>query len=355
MYTEEELNLITVCSIENISYLNAASIYRELGGKLPAFIKIDEQLIKSAPRGVYNKVKGKFFDREYRECILKEYESKGIKCVTVLSKDYPENLKHIPSPPLVLFCKGNIQLLNTDCFAVVGSRRTAANILKECKNFSGQLTRHFTVVTGAADGADSMAIEGAIDSGKLICVLAYGFNYYYPAMNEALIKKVEKKGLLITEYPPKVQPHKYQFPVRNRIIAGLCLGTLIVSAGETSGAAITANCALDYDRQVFAFPYSLGVASGSGCNALIKKGAQLTDNILDIFLSFGLDFKQSEQVQLTEEEFKVYGLVKQDGETFAGDLAAKLNKKSNEIIVLLSMLEIKGKVRRLGGNRFAAL
>lgn len=355
MYTEEEINLITVCSVESVEYKYSVSIYAELCGKLPDFMEIDPSLIKRAPRGVYNKVKEKFFSRECRESILREYEEKGITCITVISSGYPENLKNITSPPLVLFCKGNLELLKTRCFSVVGSRRTLPNASAECKRISSQLTRHFTVVTGVADGADSKAIEGALDSGKLICVLAYGFDHYYPAVNKTLIQKVEKRGLVITEYPPQVNVRGYQFPVRNRIIAGLSEGVLIVSAGETSGALITASNAFEYDRQVFAFPYGLGTATGVGCNSLIKKGAQLTENILDIFSVFGLDFKQLEEDKLTEAESSLFSLIKEGGEVFTADLANKLKKQQYELIPLLSSLEIKGKIVRLGGNRYAAL
>lgn len=355
MYTEEEINLITLCSFDYVSYNECVALYFEFCGNLPDFVKFDGQLIKRVPRGVYNKVKESFFSGEYRKSILKEYEEKGIKCVTALSENYPENLKQIPSPPLTLFCRGNVNLLTTRCFSVVGSRRTLPNIGMECKKICSQLTQHFTVVTGVADGADSKAIEGAVDSGKLICVLAYGFDYYYPAVNKTLIKKVESKGLVITEYPPQVQVRRFQFPVRNRIIAGLSEATLIVSAGERSGALLTANNAVNYNRHVFAFPYGLGVAAGSGCNGLIKKGALLAENILDIFSVFGLDFKEPERVVLSEEESRLFGLIKESGEVFTADLANKLNKAQYEIIPILSSLEIKGKIARLGGNRYGVL
>mgnify|MGYP002508813630 CR=1 FL=1 len=110
------------------------------------------------------------------------------------------------------------------------------------------------VVSGIAEGGDTAAVEGALKTGNVICVLAYGFDYVYPSVNAQLLKSVEKSGLVITEYPPDISPKSFQFPVRNRIIAGISCGTLVVSAAKRSGALITADLAHQYDREVFAFP-----------------------------------------------------------------------------------------------------
>lgn len=354
-YTQEELNLIYLCSFEELSYRHKFILLSELKSSAPDFVKFKSYLIKSIDGGVYNKVRNDFFSEEYRRRVLSGLERRGIVCVTYFSRSYPQNLKETPFPPLVLYCKGNVSLLNTRCFAVVGSRRTLPNVLKECKKISSRLTQHFTVVSGMADGADSAALDGAAESGKVISVLAYGFDYAYPAVNENLIKKVAACGLLISEHPPYTAPKSYLFPIRNRIIAGLAEGTLVVSAGERSGALITADYAVEYGRHLFVFPYSIGVSSGSGCNSLIKKGGLLTENILDIFLSFGLDFKEPEKIRLSEEEQKLFSLIAESGEAFVPEIAEKMGKLPYQLIPLLSALEIKGKIVRLGGNRYSAV
>lgn len=206
-----------------------------------------------------------------------------------------------------------------------------------------------------ADGADSAAIEGAVESGKIISVLAYGFDYCYPAFNDRLVKEVESKGLLITEHTPQIAPKAYLFPVRNRIIAGLSEGTLVVSAGEKSGALITAEYAAEYGRHLFVFPYNIGTASGAGCNSLIKKGGMLTENILDIFSAFGLDFKEPLKQPLNEDEQKLFGLIAEAGEIFVPEAAEKLGKMPFQLIPLLTSLEVKGLIVRLGGNRYAVI
>ncbi len=354
-YTKDELNLITLGSFNELSYKNKFMLLSDFGGSMPDFAKYEKDLIKTLPEVVYNKVKDNFFSPDYRKSVLSELNRRGITCVTYFSKDYPKLLKEIPLPPIVLYCKGNVSLLNSRCFSVVGSRRTSAPAIAECKKICSQLTQHFTVVTGSADGADSAAINGAIKSGKLISVLAYGFDYCYPSVNESLFKKVEEGGLLISECTPETKPMQYLFPVRNRIIAGMSEGVLVVSAAKRSGALITANYALEYGRTVFAFPYFAGTASGEGCNALIKKGGLLTENILDIFGLYGLDFKEAKNQALSETERAIVEIIREEGEGFVPEIAAKLGKMPFELIPALSALEIKGLIVRLGGNRYSAI
>ena len=355
MYTKDELTLIALCSFEELTYKTAFTLMHGLESKTPDFAKFEDMLIKSHSAGVYNKIKGRFFSEEYRARILQSLQRRKIVCVTYFSEDYPEYLRQTPFPPLVLYCKGNTSLLKTRCFSVVGSRVTTPAALTECKKISRDLTRHFTVVTGMADGADSAAIEGALESGRVISVLAHGFDYCYPAYNDRLVKTVEERGLLITEHTPQIAPKAYLFPVRNRIIAGLSEGTLVVSAGEKSGALITADYAVEYGRQLFVFPYNIGVASGAGCNSLIKKGGQLTDNILDILSAFGLDFKEPEKQPLSEEEQRLFSLIGSSGEIFVPDAAEKLGRQPFQLIPLLTSLEVKGLIVRLGGNRYAVI
>ena len=348
-YTEDEKNLIVFSSIEELS----DRVKYNLVYKCNDEKERESFAVKTLSPGVYNIVKNQFYSSSFRTKVLEDLDKKGITCVTYLSQLYPETLKHIDEPPIVLYCKGNVELLNDNCFSVVGSRRTSASSLALCKKISGELTKVFTVVTGMAEGADSAAVEGAISSGKVISVLANGFDYFYPATNRSLIEKVAREGLLISEYLPHIQPLKYNFPVRNRIIAGLSRGTLVVSAGEKSGALITADLALEYGREVFAFPYNAGTSSGAGCNALIKNGAYLTENILDILEVFGLDLEKSDGPALTDDERAVLDEIKIAGEGFLPAIAQKLNKLPYQLIPVVASLEIKGLIARLGGNRYS--
>lgn len=344
MYTEEEIDLIVLSALpEACDVLKKSMLYGEKQGDF---------LIKTLPRGVYNKLRADFYRRE----ILDNLRKKGIKCVTILSPDYPETLKNIYCPPVLLYCKGDTSLLKTRCFSVVGSRRTTAKVLADCSNISRRLSEKFTVVSGIADGADTAALEGALEAGgRVISVLASGFDKIYPAANLKLCAEIERCGLLVTEYAPEVKAKPYHFPVRNRIIAGLSEGTLVVSAGSRSGALITADYAADYGRDVFAFPYNAGSPTGEGCNALIKKGAYLTENILDISPEFGLDLNTPELNPLTQTEGEVLEAVRALGEAFLPAVADRVKKLPHEIIPVICSLQIKKRIVGLGGNRYSAI
>jgi DNA processing protein len=180
-------------------------------------------------------------------------------------------------------------------------------------------------------------------------------DYVYPASNASLIKKAEEKGLLLTELPPETAPQKYLFSMRNRLIAGLTKGVLIVSAAEKSGALITANYAVDFGREVFAFPYSIGVTSGAGCNNLIKKGATLAESAADIFEAFGLDVKEKPKVELSGDEQTLYNYLKDNGEQHLQQITTFMGKRAFEVVCICSALEIKGLVVKTGGNKYAAV
>lgn len=354
-YTEEEINLITLESFEELYHTHISTLLSNFKSAEPDFEKYRDVLIKSLDVGVYNKVKAKFYSKAYRDKILQKLDERNIICVTYFSKLYPEQLRQTPCPPVVLFCKGKVELLQTRMFAVVGSRKTLPVMIKECKQAASELTQAFTVVTGMADGADAAAIEGALASGKIISVLAYGFDHVYPSVNAGLLKQVAEKGLLVTEYTPQVEPRNYNFPVRNRIIAGLSEAVLVVSAGQKSGALITAKYADEYSRSVYAFPYTKGVSSGEGCNILLKSyKAKLIECAEDIFNDLNIKFEARKEVELTEDEKTLYKLIKETGEAFAPLLAEKLGKLPFQIIPILTALEIKGVIVRLGGNRFSA-
>lgn len=356
MYTEEEVGLITLAGIGELTYNARFKLLSGFSSPYPDFGGCEDFLIKTLSRGVYNKVRGDFYDKAFRAGLLRLLEKKRVRCVTYFSENYPEELKRIPAPPAVLFCRGDISFLSGRKFAVVGSRRTLPKAIADCKKISGEISKRFTVVSGLAEGADSAALDGALSAGGgVISVLAYGFDYVYPAFNSALVKRIEAEGLLISEHMPDTQPKTYLFPVRNRIIAGLSEGALIVSAGRKSGALITAGYCEEYSRDVFAFPYSVGIVSGEGCNALIKKGAYLTENILDIFNVYGLDFKTSEAKPLTEDERALLDAVREAGDAFMPQIAEKLGKQPYQLIPLVTSLEIKGLIVRLGGNRYSVL
>lgn len=291
---------------------------------------------------------------EYLSDLFSRYSARGILPVTWYSDLYPEALKEIDNPPFVLYCKGNAELLKERKFSVVGSRRTLPHILKETESFSEALSEYFVIVTGLADGGDTAAATGALESGRIISVLAFGFDHVYPECNRGLLEKIEEKGLAVTEYIPSVAPKKHLFPERNRIIAGLSEGLLVVSGDKKSGTRITADFAYNFGRDVFAFPYSIGTASGEGCNHIIKEYAKLTDNLVDITSAFGINLTEKEEISLTSAERAVLEALA-EGERHISEIAAKTGLKPYELPPLLTLLEMKKLASPCGGNRWSAL
>ncbi len=293
--------------------------------------------------------------RDEAEKFLAALERKGYFALTLLSDDYPENLKNIPDPPLVLYGAGRRELLRAQKFCIVGSRRAPASAIATGKRMAEEISRHITIVTGLAEGGDSAAIAGAIPSGNLICVLPCGLDNCYPAAHASLKERVVKAGLLLSEYLPEEGTTKYAFYARNRLLAGLSDGVLVLAAGKRSGALITANRAAEYGRDVFAIPYGLGVEQGEGCNDLIKHGAHLLTEAEDVLTMYGYGGESRAEAQFTEEETRVISALKERGEAHLAELAEALQMRVFEVTAILSALELKGAVAKSGGNRYTAV
>ena len=202
-------------------------------------------------------------------------------------------------------------------------------------------------MTGIAEGVDTAVLQSALKvKGKVISVIAGGFDNVYPKSNSELLDRIIENGLAISEYPPSTVPKPFHFPVRNRIIAGLSVGSLIVSGAIKSGTMYTAEYSVEYGKDLFAVPYSVGVSSGEGCNELIKRGAMLTDKPEDILTFSGIEEKK-EKIVLSDEEKEIVNILR-DGEQHIEKLSAKLNTRAFELTPILSILELKGMVVKSG-------
>lgn len=304
------------------------------------------------------KIPSRLLGREQKlqvERFLRPLSEKGIFIVTICSDDYPESLKTIPDPPLILYGAGHRELLKKRRFCVVGSRITPPWAQKTGIRLAEELSRKFVIVTGLAEGGDYAAVTGALPSGNLISVLPCGILECYPAAHLQLKERVKKGGLLLSECPPSQPAAKFAFHARNRLLAALSEGVLVLSAGARSGTLITANCALEYGREVFALPHNLGVSQGAGCNELIKKGAYLVTETEDILSCYGMRMERESAVSLTEEESKVLLLLREQGELHTAQIAEQAGVQVYEAMAILSALEIKGCVVKSGGNQYSAL
>lgn len=271
------------------------------------------------------------------------------------AREYPKELLALSDAPEALYAYGDVSLLQKRKFTVVGSRRTPANVLKLTEGVARELSGSFAIVTGSADGGDSAAIEGGLQgSGKVICVLAGGFSAL-PQGNLELLRRVAKKGLLISPHPFETEVRAFSYEYRNKLLAALGEGTLITAAGEKSGALITAKYAKTFSKPLFAFPYPPGSVTGAGCNGLLKSGeAVFTESASDVFTRFGLNVEAGKTaVELTENERVAYKALQELGEGHLNELAAKSGLPVFKLRATLSALEVKGLAVSLGGNRYA--
>lgn len=225
--------------------------------------------------------------------------------VSYSSNSYPDSLKHLDSPPLILFVVGNVGLLKNKQIAVVGSRRASEQGKKIAEDFAQRLSINgLTITSGLAMGIDSAAHRGGLEGqGNTIAVMGTGPDKVYPAKNIALFARIKTKGgAVVSEFFPGVGPKPWHFPRRNRIIAAMCVGTLVVEAKIKSGTLITANLAADLGKEVFAVPGNIFHAYAQGCHWLIQQGAKLVTSTDDIFEEFAIVPQQLELTQTGENE-----------------------------------------------------
>lgn len=295
---------------------------------------------------------------EYERC-----EKQNINLLAIADEKYPKLLRNIPDAPIMLYVKGDVEVLNTPTFAIVGAR--------DCLEYGYEMTikiadelasKGVTVVSGMAKGIDGAAHEGALRYGKTIAVLGTSVDVCYPACNRNLYCQIPQQGAIVSEYPLDTPARPYQFPKRNRIISGLSLGVLVSEADYKSGSLITANLALEYNRDVFAIPGDLGRRMSLGTNELIKKGAKCVTCVNDILEELPLEIRASlvpskkntlknHNNQLAQEERMVYAYVSWNP-IFLNELLTSTKLSYEAIYRDLTQLELKGYIRKLPGERY---
>ncbi len=209
--------------------------------------------------------------------------------VTLADPDYPQSLLNIPDPPLLLYVKGRLDLLNRPALAIVGSRGASPQGINNAEAFARSLSEAgLCIISGMAHGIDAGAHRGALrGQGSSIAVVGTGLDKVYPTANRELAHTLAQQGALISEFPLGTPPLAANFPRRNRLISGMSLGCLVVEASLQSGSLITARLALEQGREVFAIPGSIHAPQSKGCHALLKQGAKLVETAQDILEEFG--------------------------------------------------------------------
>ena len=297
---------------------------------------------------------------------LKRIADSGCRIVTQADPDYPELLKQIYDPPVVIYVRGNLTPKDKNAVAMVGSRMTTHYGIETARKLAYQLAyTGVTVVSGGARGIDTAAHQGALSGkGRTIAVLGTGINLIFPPENAELFERIAANGAVITQFPFNRPADKQSFPIRNRIVAGMTLGTVVVEANLTSGALITANFATEYGRQVFAVPGRIDSPRSKGCHDLIKKGAKLCEGVEDILSEFEYLFPTSNRpptasetgvlpaLELNENEQKVFDAVKTDEELSIDEIIRASGLPSSAVNVALFSLEMKRLVKQLPGKMF---
>jgi DNA processing protein len=296
---------------------------------------------------------------------LKRCEEFGCHVVTQEDEEYPELLRQIYDPPIVLYVKGTLTKNDKNGVAIVGSRQTTHYGIEVARKFGYQLGYiGVTVVSGGARGIDTAAHQGALSAkARTICVLGTGINIVFPPENAELFERISASGAVMSQYPFNRKADKQSFAIRNRIVAGMTLGTVVVEANLTSGALITANFATEYGRQVFAVPGRIDSPRSKGCHELIKKGAKLCEGAEDILSEFEYLFPASNKspsvsetgvlpaLTLSDHEQKVYDCL--DGDPVPmDDVIRQSGLPSSVVSVALLSLEMKRIVRQIPGKMF---
>lgn len=358
---------------------------------------------KAAYSGIYGLTQTELCELEDKnldgaEKILRRTAEAGARILTYDDINYPDMLRRIPSPPYVLYVKGEImdwdRILG---IGVVGTRRCTDYGRMAAENICSGLARAgVTVISGMARGIDSLAAVCALKQGnKTIAVLGTGIDVVYPPENGALMQKIAENGAVITEYPPGARALPHHFPERNRIISGLARGTLVIEAPMKSGSLITANLAIETGKDLFAVPGDINRANSAGCNMLITRGAKLVTKADDLLEEYVYELQRIQRSvlpdtckehdvqvytvpnearvgdasharinnvqqisaedkcfsELNAEEKKIISILIK-GNSGADEISRQLEKPMSELNSMLVVLEMKGFIGKLPGNNF---
>ncbi|MDO5708001.1 MAG: DNA-processing protein DprA [Andreesenia angusta] len=296
-----------------------------------------------------------------REIIFNAKKNK-IEIMTIEDRDYPINLKNIEDPPRVLYYKGEIKRVDNQSISIIGPRKPSAYGIYAVQKLADEIARYgITIVSGMASGIDTYAHMVALRrKTRTIAVLGTGVDRIYPAHNKNVYWNIIKSGAVVSEFPIGTQGFPYNFPQRNRIISGLSLGTLVIEAEKRSGTLITCNHALEQGKEVFAVPGNINSKFSHGTNKMIKEGAKLVEGIEDIVEEIAELKKIKEEEDIKDDKIK--GLGNDENEII---MALKTGPKTIDEIIdltnmgvvkingLITVLELKGKLKRLSDNRLS--
>lgn len=288
-------------------------------------------------------------------------QQQGISVLTWQDEAYPARLREINQPPPVLYLKGTYQTEDAWCVAIVGTRRVTAYGQRVASELAAYLAQNgVTVISGLARGVDAIAHAAALNAGgRTLAVLGNGVDQIYPPENRKLYEQIVAHGGLLSDYAPGTPPDSANFPPRNRIISGLALATVVVEAGDTSGALITATFAVEQGRDVFAVPGSIYALQSKGANRLIQNGAhpllEMRD-VLEVMNLTQISQQRTARLILPDDptEAQLYQALS-DEPIHIDDICAQVELPIDRVSSTLAMMELKGLVRQIGGMSYIAI
>jgi DNA processing protein len=354
----ENLAIWALSSIEGIGlarikllierFGNASAVFEQTAASLMELDSISERAANYILKQVdWDLIEKKFIDSF----------PAGASFISITDSDYPDKLRNIPDPPPYFYYSGNLNVLNYPSLAVVGSRKPGDYGRRVTRSIINELAASgITIVSGLAYGIDSIAHEAALKSGgKTVAVFGNSLDIIYPAGNRKLADQIEDRGCLISEFPKGTKPAPFNFPVRNRIISGLCEGVLVIEAQERSGALITANHALEQGRDVLAVPGNIDNRLSDGPNKLLRQGAIPVSSAQDIFDNFrwhkpsGEKKTSYKRPNLSGEEKIVFEHLSVEP-IHLDELIRKVGLGPGKTAEVLLNLELKGFILRKPGN-----
>jgi len=380
MITEREnIYWLAWSKIKGLGAVSLKKIYDYYGSLEQAWMVSPQELMKID--GIGKKLCNSIQEEKKKiepDILYLKHREKNPLFWTPHDRDYPQLLLEIPSPPPILYYQGQVNLSEnqgiTPLIGIVGTRKPTEHGRRWTYNISKALAENgFTVVSGLAEGIDTIAHQGCLDGGgRTIAVLGNGLDRAYPSSNKGLMEKIKEKGLILTEYDYGSLPERGNFPARNRIVAGLCRAVLVMEAPETSGALITARYATEFDRDVYTLPNTPDNAQARGCLRLIHKGAEIIITSEELLSSLGvippLDnnpqqslFPSSSPVipERTKEEptlpfplSLIYRSIEVNATPF-DVIVEKSNLSSGEVSGMLLQLELEGLITQLPGMMYS--
>lgn len=371
MTSEEIIYSIALTQLKGLSLLNARTLLDTVGSATEVFAHRKDilSIIPDASRRLVETLSNADEAVKRAEEEMTFVEKKGVRVLTLHDDDYPQRLRECEDAPLVLFTCGSAKLNAKRIISVVGTRKCSEYGREMCHNLIADLKRQcpdVLVVSGLAYGIDICAHRAALENGmSTVGVLAHGLDMIYPSMHrQTAIDMIRQGGGLLTEYLTGTRPEKMNFVRRNRIVAGLCDACIVVESAEKGGSLITAELALDYNRDVFAFPGRTYDEQSKGCNNLIRRHqATLITCASDLTELMGWADTQAkastpQAIQkelfpdLTEEEQALLNTLKDVDDKHINQIAIDANIPYSRTSMILFDLEMKGLIRALGGARY---